>query len=224
MVDSDPELRLKPRDGTIHVHRVLPGDDQFEYWLDQREKYMRRMGWHLDSEHDSYDDDPNTAHLMITDEQGELIVGMRLTPVPSYQQSLSWDMLETAPSIRDQVVQSNELDAEQPVWDLTRLIQGETRFTPELSREAIGRLFSEGLHASGANEDNEPTWVFTITDPLFRLFSSGGMHLRQLGKGRIQPGDRTESVFGYVRTLQDLHDSTRSSIARTTIGALMNNG
>lgn len=220
MTISDREIETRPREGVVHVRRTHPGDPQFEYWLDQRQKYMQRMGWHLDSEYDYYDDDPQTAHILINDEQDRLIVGMRLTPVANYQESLSWQMVGPSQSVREAVVQSRELDPTQPVWDLTRLVQGDTRFAPEVNHEAIGRLFGEGLIASGATDEQEPTWVFAITEPLFRVLTASGMHLRQLGKDRIQPDDRTDSIFGYVRTLQDLHDSVSSSIARTTIGVL----
>ncbi|TAL14723.1 hypothetical protein EPN95_01900 [Patescibacteria group bacterium] len=215
-----PENETKPTEGHIRVHHTSPGDSDFTYWLDQRHKYMQKMGWNLESEYDHYDDDPATKSILISDDKDKLIVGMRLTPINGYQSSLSWDMLKTAPHMQQEVVDSGSLDTESPVWDLTKLIQGDTRFSPELSQEAIGRLFGEGLQDSRVAGLDEPTWVFAITKPLFRLLSANGMHLRALSEGRISPDDRTESVFGYVRTIEDLRKSARSSIARTTIGVL----
>lgn len=215
-----PERENQLAEGLIHVRRTSPGDAYFDYWLEQRHNYMRKMGWKLDKEHDHYDDNPKTTNILISDDEDKLIVGMRLTPVENYQQSLSWEMLKTAPQMRQEVIDSGNLDLTAPVWDLTKLVQGDTRFSSEISQEAIGRLFGEGLQDSRVTGSDEPTWIFAITKPLFRILSSSGMHLRALSQDRINPNDRTESVFGYVRTIEDLRKSARSSIARTTIGVL----
>jgi hypothetical protein len=215
-----PEYEDNPTDDLIYIRRTHPGDPYFDYWLDQRHKYMQRMGWELEAEHDRYDDDPKTTNILITDDRDRLIVGMRLTPVDDYKESLSWEMLKMAPQMQQEVTESGRLDSEKMVWDLTKLVQGDTKFDPELSREAIGRLFGEGLQDSRRPGADEPVWVFAITKPLFRLLSANGMHLRALSQGRINSDDRTESVFGYVHTIEDLRKSARSSIARTTIGVL----
>ncbi len=215
-----PEQESQPTEGVIQVRRTSPGDEYFDYWLDQRHKYMQKMRWELDSERDYYDDDPNTKSILVTDEQGKLIVGMRLTPAADYQTSLSWHMLDPAPQMQDAVIKKDELRLHSPVWDLTKLVQGDTQFSQEINREAIGHLFGQGLKDSRIAGADEPTWVFAITKPLFRLLSGNGMHLREVSHGRISPTDKTESVFGYVHTIEDLRKSAGSSIARRTIGVL----
>jgi N-acyl-L-homoserine lactone synthetase len=206
--------------GDIRSKLVRPGDPGFESWIKQRRLFTGRMGWQLDSEHDHYDNNPLTHHVLVNDEYDALIVGMRLTPVETYEQGLSWQMLAPVPEMQDEVKAQSELDATQPVWDVTKLIKGTAIFSSEISHLAIGQLFGEGLRLSREQSVSDPTWVFVITTSLYKWLSSNGVRLHGLSEGRIQPTDRTTSIFGYVHTTQGVHDSQDSPIAARSVEVL----
>lgn len=213
----ESEFEQGPSKSPTHLRRVHPGDAHFEEWLKARHQFMQRMGWQLNNEYDQYDDNPKTAHITVNDDEGRLITGMRLTPIDDYQHGLSWSMLERAPDMRDDVIKSRELDVPLQVWDLTKLIQGETNVSSEVSQQAIARLFGEGLRISGANSVEEAMWVFAITTPLFRWLSMNGLQLHALAQARIAPNDKSSSIFGYARTIQDVKDSLASPIIQSAV-------
>lgn len=215
----ESEFEHEPTQSLTHVKRVHPGDAQFESWLAARHQFMQQMGWELPNEYDRYDDNPKTAHIVVNDNEGRLIVGMRLTPIDHYQEGLSWDMLARAPHMREEVIGSGELDVALPIWDLTKLVQGETKVTTELSQQAIAELFGEGLKASGTSQGEESMWMFAITKPLFRWLSMSGLQLHALSQDRISPHDKSSSIFGYARTIEDVQASLSSPIMRTVVGA-----
>jgi N-acyl-L-homoserine lactone synthetase len=215
----ESEFEHGPTQSLTHVKRVRPDDAQFEPWLAARHQFMQQMGWELSNEYDRYDDNPKTAHIVVNDNEGRLIVGMRLTPIDHYQEGLSWDMLAKAPHMRQEVIRSGDLDVALPLWDLTKLIQGETRVTSELSQQAIAELFAEGLKVSGAAQGQEAMWMFAITTPLFRLLSMEGLQLHALSQDRISPHDKSSSIFGYARTIDDVQASLSSPIMRTVVEA-----
>src|SRR5690606_34394369 len=75
--------------------RLVPDDDAFAEWLALRQDFVEKKGWRTGStgEWDRYDEDPRTAQLIMTDAEGRLAFGMRLTPAVSIDDSLSWSMV-----------------------------------------------------------------------------------------------------------------------------------
>lgn len=196
--DIDKEPTSESRGNTRLYPRLLhPDDPEFVRWLLARQELMDDKGWHApNGEYDRYDDNERTKQLVLFDETGELIFGMRLTPVESYNQTLSWDMVRPS-SIHAQVELSGLLDAAQPVWDLTRLTPGHD-VPYRVRHQAIPRLFGEGLRQCINSGDPDPLWVFTIDETVAHWLENQGVDITILGKA-VLPEDESMSAFGYIK-------------------------
>jgi hypothetical protein len=197
-IDREP---TNEHQGGLNLFSKLlhPDDPQFAEWLLARQELMDDKGWRAPGgEYDRYDDNLRTKHLVLYDESGKLTFGMRLTPMESYNQTLSWEMVRPS-TVHAQVELGGRIDPSQSVWDLTRLTPGhDVPYRVRLN--AIPRLFGEGLRECIANGDPDPTWVFTLDEAMTRWLASQDVDFTILG-GAVLPGDTKMSRFGYIKPL-----------------------
>jgi len=189
-----PEDARLPR--ALYPRILTPHDIGFAEWMAMRQELMDEKGWHAEGgEFDAYDENQNTKQITLYDANEVLIAGMRLTPIESYNQTLSWDMVQHS-SIHDEVEKSGAIDATRPVWDLTRLAVG--RDVPYRTRhDAIPRLFGAGLQQCQLAGDVNPLWVFALDEGMIAWLQKQDVEVAILGSA-ILPGDEKPSTFGSI--------------------------
>lgn len=192
---TEPVVEVNtPVDSPRHVKVVLPDTIQFDEWLEARRRFMIKKGWKTgEVDLDEYDARDNTEHLVLYDNNEKIVLGMRITPVNSYKESLSWEMV-AGTSIESQVLSSGAIDEGQFVWDITRLVPGDNGPSRE-SLDAMPKLFGEGLRYCQMQGDDDPTWIFVMDSPLVRWLAREGVSIDALGQATLE-GDRVPSVFG----------------------------
>jgi len=175
--------------------------------LDFRRKFVIRMGWvdepYLD-DCDRYDDNPSTIHFNSWHESGEVLSGMRLTPLASIEDSLSVDMLATNPVMRQQALEFGQAInmAETDVWDLTRLVN---RFDDEpLHYESLLSMlgvFGAGLARTYPLEGKDLIWLFTTTELMKNHLDAVGILAETIAQGRINEDETQDSYFCAIRPI-----------------------
>lgn len=210
--ESTGEFRGNSR---LTARLLSPEEPLFAEWLLARQKLVEDKGWNTPSgEYDRYDDNLRTKHLVLYDDTERLIFGMRLTPVESYNQTLSWEMVRPS-NVHAQVELNGLIDPGQPVWDLTRLTPGKD-VPYRLSSEAIPRLFGEGLRQCIVEGDDDPTWIFTLDEKMAHWLKRQEVNFIELVEA-ILPGDTDVSIFGSIKPahLAELasrpHDGSKAS-------------
>lgn len=180
----------------LHPRLLTPDDPRFADWLVARQQLMDSKGWKSSGgELDSYDANPETRQIVMYDDTDSLVFGMRLTPVESYDETLSWDMVRYS-SIHQQAREADLLEPGRRVWDLTRLASG-PEVPYRLRLLAIPRLFGEGLRQCAASGDANPVWVFALDEVMATWLDRQGVEFSTLGVDTIA-GDSGESTFGFI--------------------------
>ena len=186
----------------VRTELITPLDqEEFDKWLQLRQKYMEVQGWHYGDDHDRYDDDPRTLHVVKEREDTkDIMVGMRLTPCDSVEESLSLSML--SPKLQEQVRENLPGDMNN-IWDLTRLIPG--NLAKEEAVDVILETFGTGLAASLSRspEGLPPQWIFATTPAFAAFFRRQGIDFIELARGKNKPGDTKDTVFCYARPAED---------------------
>lgn len=174
-----------------------------QQWLDARLDFVQSAGWlnGFESDQDEYDKNPATKQILLF-EADRLVYGMRLTPVENIASSLSFKMLAANPDMQRHVVESlNLLPVGGGIWDLTRLIPVglvEERKDISLSFTRIARLFGEGLRRTRTTDSPSPAWLFLMENSLANWLSRTGVQLNEITIGKVSPGDRENSIFGFA--------------------------
>jgi len=200
LADATAERFPKAHEPTLLRATILhPTDDAFTDWLQVRHNYMIQRDWYT-TEHDldEYDDNQSTRHILLSNEKDQFVMGMRLTPMDQYDQTLSWDMIADS-TIQQQVQASGLLDQNRPVWDLTRLVPGAV--TARQRSDAVPQLFGEGLRQCQAAGDQNPLWVFVLDQDFAKVLASRQVDVTILGSGIIGH-DQAESLFGCIEPAQ----------------------
>lgn len=178
-------------------------------WLAVRQNYMESMRWHFGDDNDEYDEDEATVHLILQDEHKKITAGMRLTPRDSIKDTLSWSML---PNDNQDLIKS----VDGKVWDLTRLVPGAIDNNGD-RMAAFAELFGAGL-ASNLQVDDNPHWVFAITEPFLKAFKKYGIEFTPISRtddsgallAEAYPVERTK----YLKDNQDLFPLAYESVKR----------
>ena len=191
--------------------------ERFEDWLRARHEFMVRKGWRdpAMSEFDRYDADPQTAHIALYDEKDTLTFGMRLTPITSAEEALSWDM--TADSAIHTQIDREALKTVGPLWDLTRLVPG-SKVSPAQSFDIIPRLCHEGMVYSQQQGDENPLWMFALAPTTHRWLESQGVPITVLGRGKIG-SDMHDTILGLTQPAA-IDQSGSDFALRSRAGAL----
>jgi hypothetical protein len=236
-----PETEISEGVGEIMI-ACGPGDrEMMEHMLHFRAEFIQRMRWSTLNSHstyepveelawlqepgheealkeaDVYDAFERTMHFMMTDNiNGEILAGLRLTPVTSVENSLSWSMFENRPIMRNKVYEHTEEDggntvarlneaaARTNLYDLTRLV------TPDMNDQVDPLKIARGMielfavsygaikRATPEEEWEDVRWVFTGTSSLVGALSHLGIEHRVLSSGKISKIDTDKSYFCLV--------------------------
>ncbi len=181
---------------------------EFSEWLAARHDFMVQRGWRRDdmTEWDAYDANPHTGHIVIQ-RNNELVYGMRLTPVVSTSQSLSWRMVEQ--SAMQATIDPERVDVlGDSVWDLTRLVPGKGAQLHD-GAAIIPLLFQEGFKYCQQVGSDDPTWVFALDGPMHTWLTKHGVAIEVLGRDKVG-ADKNETLFGLVRP-SEVDDSSSAS-------------
>lgn len=188
-----------------------------------RRDFVIKMGW-FDEAHtddtDRYDHQDATVHLVNRDDDGEVLSGMRLTKLDSFDDSLSVEMLRSNELMHETAVDFGRMiDAEKTdMWDLTRLVhrlEGEPRFGKSIA--SILAVFGAGLAKTMPRGEHELAWVFTTTEPMKYLLDGSGIEADVIAQGKIAAHDEQDSYFCVIypaeamrvlRENQDVHGRT----------------
>jgi hypothetical protein len=179
-------------------------DPRFDEWVRARKEFVVAKGWREDSdeEMDIYDGDSITAQLVTYGENGELLFGMRLTPINKILNSLSWDMVKDS-TIHEQATEDAEKIQDQ-LWDLTRLVPGPDVPLSERAN-VIRKLFYDGLQYCKAQGDADPVWFFALDKAMNAWIRRQGVKISLLGQAQIG-NDEVETLFGFIRPAQISED------------------
>lgn len=231
--------------GDIEVSYGLSNPVMLADLLAFRLRFVQQMRWQVaesfESEHpflqtmpdaDRYDAMRSTLHLLSRDTNtGQIIAGLRLTPVASVESSLSWAMIQGCAAIHrhprndqdaDRIVEElNGLAAEGYVWDLTRLVNhlGDGVDHMQIAA-AMMELFGVAL---GIGRRNMPPdrffrirWIFTTTEDLKNALSSLGIEFAQLAAGVVDADSYSaKSYFCVVEPQRNVVAITANEILRS---------
>ncbi len=185
-------------------------------WLNELDERGR-------SDVDFYDTLNSTLHFMLTDhENGQIIAGLRLTRVPSVEESLSWSMFKGNSDIMQQayshtdgdgigtLVKLNEAAQRGNVWDLTRLVNP-VDGTVDIAKVMAGmmELFGTGYGAirkqTSPEEQDEVRWIFNGTEMIKAALEHLQVQFDVVAQGQIskkdvdQNGNPVKSYFCMVK-------------------------
>lgn len=215
-------------------------DDLLKRMLPFRKKFVDMMGWKPEDTYgsldlpfalnwlslpgyedarkdvDRYDCLEETLHFSLTDrETDEIIAGLRLTPVPSVRESLSWQMFETR---QDMVEQANahqsdgvatmerldEIAADGNLWDLTRLVNqfdDKTDVAQVMGgmMELFGTAYAIIRRQSTPEQYDDIRWVFNGTEAIKFALEHLHVQFEVIADGKIGPEDTSKSYFCMVK-------------------------
>ncbi len=171
----------------------VPGD-----LLLLRKNFVEGKGWVVygpdkPDDRDEYDDNPTTIHVVSRTTEGQPIAALRITPVESAAESLSYGMLR--PEIQAEVDETNLLPkGDYAMFDMTRLVVDldmERRVTiPEIAN-IIGVAEKQSvLHSGGKSV----MWVFAVDGVFAKFLERTEMIVHIIAKDSA--GAKT--MFGYA--------------------------
>lgn len=220
---SPGETYRPPAADTFEIRQGWPSDDALKTRLD----FVRAMKWLVEEDdNDRYDGIPETYHF--TKRTGEgVLATMRLTQVPSIQESLSYGMLADSEAFQAAVAAKQTIVSDGQLWDLTRLcFPTDNSQSSAAIENGMVELFGMGEYISKlqAEEDEKIYWMFTTTPWMMRFFNDHGIECEQLGRGRLANTDGTPEttlfckvdVRSAVKKLADdqTHQATYEALQR----------
>lgn len=222
MTSTNPEILLSPKsyNETLIIGSFNSLSPKLQSdWLRVRQNYMELMGWHFGPDSDEYDKDKATVHLILQDEHKKITAGMRLTPRDSIKDTLSWSML---PNENQDLIRS----VNGKVWDLTRLVPGAIDSNGD-RMAAFAELFGAGL-ASNLQVDDNPHWVFAITEPFLKAFKKYGIEFTPISRiddngallAEAYPVERTAYLNENKDQFSAAYESVKRGIERSARGQL----
>ena len=186
-----------------------------------RAEFVQAMNWRERDpnydDRDEYDDLDETLHLSLTDrETGELIAGLRLTRVPSVEESQSWIMLSDNPQMiesaldhvdeqgRNTVELLNETAKRGNLWDLTRLVCPLDENADRKKIVAgIMELFAVGYGTIRQNtlddEQDDVRWICAATDLVKMTAENLCLDFASAASGRVNKKDYMDTHFCVVK-------------------------
>lgn len=168
----------------LSVETLAPDDV-----VDLRAQYVLAQGWFDDpdrEERDCYDDTySGTRHIVGRELVGDdVLVSMRLTPVSSLEESLSFAMLpdddaqcrsDVANGMTERI--NNFAGASVQLWDLTRLVHRTDSGARGKVLPAFLEMFGMGLGVSTDATASEPWWLFVTTGKMKTLLTRCGIEV-----------------------------------------------
>ena len=249
-----PEYNTPLGVGHVEVSYGLDNLAMLSELLPFRDKFIKRMRWEVNDEADlagtildgvpdadRYDLLGTTLHLSSMNRQtGEIIAGLRFTPVESVEESLSWGMLRENPRMQDQILSHevgrqalarlNESAARGHLWDLTRLVNPLDQNADHAQiAAAMMELFGtgHGIIRKEVPEENyeDIYWIFNTTERLKDSLISLGVSVTQLA-GDVVNGEHDEekSFFCVVEPEKNVHFISDNPLIRDFTCLHMQNG
>lgn len=186
--------------------------------MDTRLKYITGMGWlpNMRSDSDVYDSVASTRYLVRLregsggDSTPGVSAGLRLTRVPSFYESLTWSMLEKAPTAQKTLDAQFKSEAgrrvrrtlagESELWDVTRLVAPMDGTVPASEIvNSIYELFGMAFYETVIRTQADPCWVFLTTASIKRLFDMSGIEYSVIFSGRVSSSDDYDSFLCVTR-------------------------
>lgn len=190
--------RITPATDSMVTASVFENGEIPDDLLDLRKKFVVSRGWleygpDRPDDRDEYDDNPATIHVVSCSTEGQPIAALRITPVESVAESLSYGMLR--PAIQAEVIESQLLPSgNYAMFDMTRLVVDpdmERRVTiPEIAN-IIGVAEKQSvLHSDGKTV----MWVFAVDGVFAKFLERTEMIVHIIAKD--DSGAKT--MFGYA--------------------------
>lgn len=200
-----------------------------------RTDYVLQEGWPMHDggiDVDEVDKQPSTRYIIAT-VHGRVVAGMRMAPVRSVEEALSYGMWDNA-------IERNQFDADVErykyvieqanngeIWDITRLITEANILSVKHvvdradSRIGLFKAMARGLSVSGV--DTSVYWIFTTTEKMMRFMVRHGFEVTPITTARISHVDPGRSSLCIVRPQQVVKALKRQSpllymIARSESG------
>lgn len=218
---------------------VLCEDGPNNNVLDLRLRYVNEMGW-LDpdrnSDWDGYDNyGTGTVHISHRAANGELVAAMRLTPVDSLEESISFvemigDDMAYRQSVEEKLARQTSYAEYTPqLWDLTRLVHDTSRKKSRQILPAFLEMFGAGLAATMPAEGSsaDAWWIFITTNKMRRTLSVCGIDFEELGQSSSNDSGHEMSYCCLVKPteamerlrkepkLQSIYQTVKSGFDRT---------
>lgn len=179
------------------IRRGMPPEDV----LSERLRFVKAMRWFPSDFHDDwdrYDNETSTYHFARRDDSGSIITAMRLTPVESAEDSLSFGMVGANPGMQEAVSGNHQVFTDSKVWDLTRLVFPlDTSHDPKVVQNAMIELFGMAARVSAGeldHPDQDVHWIFTTTPWIIRFFKKTGIEHKILASGKLPDIDGMEKT------------------------------
>lgn len=169
--------------------------------------WLKDLDEHGRSDVDFYDTLDSTLHFLLTDrENDEIIAGLRLTQVPSVEESLSWSMFKDNSDIvrqaydhkdddgADTISKLNEAAQRGNVWDLTRLVNS-VDGNVDIAKVMAGmmELFGTGYGAirkqTAPEEQADVRWIFNGTEMIKAALEHLQVQFDVVAQGQISKKD-----------------------------------
>ena len=180
------------QDGIFEVERE-PSDAVLDL---RREFVVDEMNWlpkeHID-DRDRYDNPGTTYHFTKRAETGAVLASMRLTPVDSLDQSLSFEMIAANQEFQSAIRAKQGDVGDGKLWDITRLVHPlDGSQSPSAVSDAIIELYGMAAGVSAGHVDDakeDVYWIFTTTPSVLRFFNQTGIKSHTLAEGRLPDSD-----------------------------------
>lgn len=207
----------------VDAMKWSPEESQHPIDFTKELPWLRDLDEHDRSDVDFYDTLDSTLHFLLTDRgSDEIIAGLRLTQVPSVEESLSWSMFKDNSDITRQaydhtdgdgvgtLAKLNEAARRGNVWDLTRLVNsvdGNVDITKIMA--GMMELFGTGYGAirkqTAPEEQADVRWIFNGTEMIKAALEHLHVQFDVIAQGQIsnkdvdQNGKPVKSYFCMVK-------------------------
>lgn len=170
-----------------------------------RTDYVLQENWPIDAsgiDVDEYDRTDSTRYVIAT-ARGQVVAGLRLTPVSRIADSLSYRMwahaydLEAKQALNEYV--THEVHSEDyKLWDVTRLVTEANILAtknPRTRAESRAGLLKILAVAANLLDSKTPVWIFTTTGAMYRFMQRNAFHCEVIASGKISMDDEYESYL-----------------------------
>lgn len=174
-----------------------------------RTDYVLQENWPVDAsgvDVDEYDKNDSTRYIVAV-AKGQVVAGLRLTPVTSIESSLSYRMWERAYDIDAKNALKNYAhttsfqDGDQ-LWDVTRLVTEVNILAtknPRTKAESRAGLLKILAVAGSITNGKTPVWHFTTTGAMYRFMQRNKFHSKVVASGKISSDDEYDSYLCIAR-------------------------
>lgn len=182
-----------------------------EAFTQLRTDYVLQENWpihHSGVDFDEYDVRLDTEYV-VASAGNQVVAGMRLTPVDSIEESMSYDMWNYAGDRESFLIQfrnsMNQINIgkNEQLWDITRLVTEANILATRSSKKKVesrAGLLKILAAAATIKKDNKDTvWVFTTTQKMRHFMDRNSFKVSVIASGVISETDGYESSLCLIR-------------------------